>query len=54
MMKYEIEKRDFGSTWVHVLGKNAKQETMTIEIVKIQEVKIHYLMHGIKMVGLIK
>lgn len=33
MMKYEIEKRDFGSTWVHVLGKNAKQETMVIEIV---------------------
>lgn len=33
MMKYEIEKRDFGSTWVHVIGKNAKQETMTIEIV---------------------
>ena len=32
MMKYEIEKRDFGSTWVHVIGKNAKQETMTIEI----------------------
>ena len=25
MMKYEIEKRDFGSTWVHVIGKNAKQ-----------------------------
>ena len=24
---------EFGSTWVHVLGKNAKQETMTIEIV---------------------
>lgn len=34
MMKYEIEKkRDFGSTWVHVIGKNAKQETMVIEIV---------------------
>lgn len=34
MMKYEVEKRDFGSaTWVHVIGKNAKQETMTIEIV---------------------
>lgn len=33
MMKYEIEKRDFGSTWIHVIGKNAKQETMTIEIV---------------------
>ena len=34
MMKYEIEKRNgFGSTWIHVIGKNAKQETMTIEIV---------------------
>lgn len=33
MMKYEIEKRDFGSTWVNVIGKNAKQETMIIEIV---------------------
>ena len=33
MMKYEIEKRDFGNTWVHVIGKNAKQETMIIEIV---------------------
>lgn len=33
MMKYEIEKRDFGSTWINVIGKNAKQETMVIEIV---------------------
>lgn len=33
MMKYEIEKRDFGSTWVKVIGKNEKQETMVIEIV---------------------
>lgn len=34
MMKYEIEKpKEFGSTWVKVIGKNAKQETMTIEIV---------------------
>ena len=23
MMKYEIEKRDFGSTWINVIGKNA-------------------------------
>lgn len=30
MMKYEIEKRDFGSTWVNVIGKNAKQETMKV------------------------
>ena len=34
MMRYEIEKpKGFGSTWVHVIGKNAKQETMVIEIV---------------------
>lgn len=33
MMKYEIEKRNFISTWVHVIGKNAKQETMLIEII---------------------
>lgn len=33
MMKYEIEKRDNGSAWIRVIGKNAKQETMTIEIV---------------------
>lgn len=33
MMKYKIDKRDFGGTWVHVIGKNAKQETMVIEIV---------------------
>lgn len=33
MMKYEIENRKFGSTWVNVIGKNAKGETMTIEIV---------------------
>ena len=34
MMKYEIEEpKGFGSTWIKVIGKNAKQETMTIEIV---------------------
>ena len=34
MMKYAIkESKGFGSTWVHVTGKNAKQETMIIEIV---------------------
>lgn len=33
MMNYEIEKRTFGSTWVHVIGENEKKETMTIEIV---------------------
>ena len=34
MMKYEIEEpKEFGSTWVNVIGKNAKLETMTIEIV---------------------
>lgn len=33
MMKYEIERRRYGSTWVYVNGKNAKEETMTIEIV---------------------
>ena len=33
MMKYEIEEpKGFGSTWIKVIGKNAKQETMTIEI----------------------
>ena len=32
MMKYEIEKRDFGSTWVHVIEENAKKETLIIEI----------------------
>ena len=53
MMQYEIkEPKGFGSTWIKVLGKNAKQETMTIEIVhcEIQEVKIHYLTYGIKKV----
>ena len=34
MMQYEIEEpKGFGSTWIKVIGKNAKQETMTIEIV---------------------
>lgn len=34
MMQYEIkEPKGFGSTWIKVIGKNAKQETMTIEIV---------------------
>lgn len=33
MMKYEIEERKYGSTWIHVIGENAKRETMTIEIV---------------------
>ena len=34
MMQYEIkEPKGFGSTWVHVIGKNAKQETMLIEII---------------------
>ena len=33
MMKYEIEERKYGSTWVHVIGENAKKERMTIEIV---------------------
>ena len=34
MMKYEVkEPKDFGSTWIKVIGKNAKQETMKIEIV---------------------
>ena len=34
MMKYDIEEpKGFGSTWIKVIGKNAKQETMTIEIV---------------------
>lgn len=33
MMKYEIENRKYGSTWINVIGKNAKEETMTIEIV---------------------
>ena len=34
MLSYEIEKsRGFGSTWVNVIGKNAKQETMTIELI---------------------
>ena len=34
MMQYEIkEPNGFGSTWIKVIGKNAKQETMTIEIV---------------------
>lgn len=32
MMKYEIEKRNPYITLVHVIGKNAKQETMLIEI----------------------
>lgn len=33
MMKYEIEKGNNGNAWIHVIGKNAKQETMVIEIV---------------------
>lgn len=33
MMKYEIEERKYGSTWIHVIGENAKKERMTIEIV---------------------
>ena len=34
MMKYEVEEpKGFGPTWVHVIGKNAKQETMTIELI---------------------
>ena len=33
MMKYEIEERKYGSTWVHVIGENAKKERMTIKIV---------------------
>ena len=34
MMQYEIEEpKGFGSTWIKVIGKNAKQETMRIEIV---------------------
>ena len=33
MMKYEIERREYGSTWVNVIGKNAKQETMKMKIV---------------------
>ena len=34
MMQYEIEEpKGFGSTWIKVIGKNAKQETLTIEIV---------------------
>lgn len=33
MMNYEIEEREFGSTWVKVIGENVKKETMTIEIV---------------------
>lgn len=32
-MEYVIKKRDFGSTWVHVNGRNAKDETMIIELV---------------------
>ena len=34
MMKYKIEEqKGFGSTWIHVIGKNVKQETMTIELI---------------------
>ena len=34
MFNYEIEKlRGFGSTWVNVIGKSAKQETMVIELI---------------------
>ena len=34
MMKYEIEKnKGYGSTWIKVIGENAKKETMVIEIV---------------------
>ena len=32
MFKYEIEPKTFGSTWVYVLEKNQKHETMVIEI----------------------
>lgn len=33
MMEYKIEKRDYGSTWIYVIGENAKKEKLTIEIV---------------------
>ncbi len=34
MMKYKIENREFGNTtWIEILEKNDKKETMTIEIV---------------------
>ena len=33
MMKYEVENRNYGSTWIKVIGENAKRETMVIEIV---------------------
>lgn len=32
MLNYEIDKRNPYVTWIKVLGKNAKQETMTIEL----------------------
>lgn len=33
MMEYEVDKKTPGGTWINVIGKNAKQETMIINIV---------------------
>ena len=37
MMKYEVEEpKGFGPTWVHVIGKNAKQEILVIELIHVE------------------